>query len=133
MEPEKFKIWWDQDLGVCHVVLFGAQDEDSALLAVEKEQEMMDFFRENEISDVGVLFDIREAGKATKQAKEIFATYLKKIGKEFPGVRIAYVGGPRIAVLATLFIHKIGGMRGAIKFFNDDVPALKWLSKTRIT
>jgi hypothetical protein len=133
MEIEKFKIWWDRDLDVCHIVLLGDQDEESAYRAVEKEQEMMDYAKENNIVDIGILYDIREAGKATTKAKQIFATYAKKLEKEFPGSRIAYVGGSKITILTSMFIHKIGGMRNAIKYFVDDVEALKWLNETRVT
>lgn len=131
MEIEKFKIWWDRDLEICHIILLGDQDEESAYQAVVKEQEMMDYAKDNDITNIGVLYDVREAGKATTKAKQIFATYAKKLEKEFPGSRIAYVGGSKIAILTTMFIHKIGGLRNAIKFFNDDVSALKWLKETR--
>lgn len=131
MDKGIFKIWWDEKLGICHIVVLGNCDEESALQAVEREQQMMDFVKEHGITDVGILYDMHQAGRATAKAKRILATYAKKLEKEFPGSRIAYVGGSKMAVLTSLFIHKLGGMRNAIKFFDEENKALEWLNETR--
>ncbi len=76
-----------------------------------------------------VMYDIKEAGDATDKAKRIFAGFAKSVADNCKDVKFAYVGNNRLAMMVSMFIHKISGV-GDVKYFKNEGEAEEWLKSS---
>ena len=126
MNQEKVQTSWDEANQIATFKLIGEFDDEHATQAVQKYLDMLDNLEQKDILLRRVIYDITEAGEATAEAKRIFAGFAKSIGDKYKTVRVAYIGGNKLAMMASVFIHKISGV-GEVKFFKTEKEAKEWL------
>ena len=126
MNQEKVQTSWDEANQIASFKLTGEFDDEHATQAVQKYRDMLDDLEEKDIVLRRVIYNITEAGDATAEAKRIFASFAKSIGDKYKTVKVAYIGGNKLATLVSVFIHKISGV-GEAKFFANEEDARKWL------
>ena len=131
MEKEKLITHWDEKNQVACIKLIGEFDDEHARIAVGKEREFMDELEESDIVLKKVMYDITEAGDATDKAKRIFAGFAKSVANNFRDIKFAYVGNNKLAMMVSMFIHRISGI-GEVKFFKNEKKAKEWLNKFKI-
>ena len=127
MEIEKVITRWDEENEIGCIKLIGEFDDEHATLAVQKEREFLDDLDEKDVVLRRVMYDITEAGDATDKAKRIFASFAKSVADNCKDIRFAYVGNNKMAMLVSIFIHKISGV-GEVRYFKTEKKAIKWLT-----
>ena len=126
MNQEKVQTSWDEANQIATFKLIGEFDDEHATQAVQKYLDMLDNLEQKDILLRRVIYDITEAGDATAEAKRIFAGFAKSISNKYKAVKVAYIGGNKLATMASVFIHKISGV-GEVKFFKTEKEAKEWL------
>jgi len=126
MNQEKVQTNWDEDNQIATFKLIGEFDDEHATQAVQKYRDMLDDLEEKDIFLRRVIYDITEAGEATAEAKRIFAGFAKSISQKYKATRVAYIGGNKLAMMASMFIHKVSGV-GDVRYFKKEEKAREWL------
>ncbi|MFZ2190195.1 MAG: STAS/SEC14 domain-containing protein [Candidatus Magasanikiibacteriota bacterium] len=126
MNPEKIKVIWDDKDKLVYIKLVGEFDQDHAEQAVQKYREVLDEIEEKDIVLNKVLYDITEAGDATIGARRIFASFARSITQSFKNLKVAYIDGPRLAMIVSRFIHRLTSI-GEVRYFKTEEDARGWL------
>jgi hypothetical protein len=118
----KFKVWWDTDEGILRNKAWGDFDEADARAQANLITESINQHKEK----VLLFNDLSEAGKATSEARKIYADLMKmkKIDRQ------AFVGMRTMTRVIVSFIMNFSGVKN-VEYFQTEEPALKWLKEDK--
>jgi len=120
IKEKKYHIWMDEKNGVIINKTFGDFEEEDA----QQLESALSKFMECHTGDILVLNDLTEAGKASSEARKIFANMFneKRIKRH------AFVGMKTMTRVIVSFIMNFSGAKN-VQFFNTYEAAINWLKQ----